>query len=46
MNKIDMSLNDPFADRTERQHRRQIITWYDTHSNFVYIRVKCYLQIV
>jgi len=35
---LNMSLNDPRADRIQQQHRRQIITWYDNHRNFVYMR--------
>jgi len=34
----NFSLDDPRADRVQQQHRRQIITWYDTHRNFVYMR--------
>ena len=32
------SLEDPRADRILQQHNRQIITWYDTHRKFVYMR--------
>ena len=32
------SLDNPNADRIQQQHRRQIMTWYDTHRSFVYLR--------
>ena len=34
----NMSRNDPRADRILQQHRRQIISWYDNHRHFVYMR--------
>jgi hypothetical protein len=38
VNLYNRSLNDPRADKIQQQHERQIITWYDTHRNFVYMR--------